>query len=200
MSTVPPSPPCASTRMSSRPVARNAAATPAAATDAAFANSECSHGTCHELSGYGVENTSRQPVAFTATRRPFGGADRGVDDVARRERLAAPLAGTVSGVQRVGALGVGLLGAVASAAAAGCRRHGCRPGRTSRSTSWCLPSSTGRDDLAKDARGGRARTCDAALAAQLALDDVGVEVEEAENSASSSAVSRREHRAHGSAS
>ena len=47
-----------------------AAATPVA-TEAALANSECSHGNCHELSGYGVEKTSRHPVALTATSRPL---------------------------------------------------------------------------------------------------------------------------------
>ncbi len=50
MSTVPPSPPCPTTRMSSRPFARSAAAMPVA-TAAALANSECSHGTRHEVSG-----------------------------------------------------------------------------------------------------------------------------------------------------
>ncbi len=64
MSIVPPSPPCASTRTSSFRLARNAAATPLA-TDAAFAKSEWNHATCHADSGYGVENTSRHPVAFT---------------------------------------------------------------------------------------------------------------------------------------
>ena len=70
MSTVPPSPPWATTRMSSRPCARNAAATPDA-TAGALPNSECSHGTCQDDSGYGVEKTSRQPVALTVTSRPF---------------------------------------------------------------------------------------------------------------------------------
>ena len=69
MSTVPPSPPCASTRMSSRPLAFSAACTPVA-TAGAFANSECSHGSCQDVSGYGVENTSRQPVALTAITLP----------------------------------------------------------------------------------------------------------------------------------
>jgi hypothetical protein len=64
MSVVPPSPPCAITRTSSRPRARCAAATPEA-TAAALPKSEWIHGTCHEVSGYGVENTSRHPVAFT---------------------------------------------------------------------------------------------------------------------------------------
>ena len=69
MSTVPPSPAWASTRTSSRPVARIAAATPEA-TAAALPNNECSHGTCQADSGNGVEKTSRQPVALTVTRRP----------------------------------------------------------------------------------------------------------------------------------
>ena len=70
MSTVPPSPPWASTLTSDRPRAFSAAATPPA-TAGALANTECSHGSCHELSGYGVEKTSRQPVAFTATSCPL---------------------------------------------------------------------------------------------------------------------------------
>ena len=65
MSVVPPSPPCAMTRTSLRPCARCAAATPEA-TAAALPNSEWIHGICHDVSGYGVENTSRQPVALTA--------------------------------------------------------------------------------------------------------------------------------------
>ena len=69
MSTVPPSPPWPTTRTSWRPLARRAAATPVA-TAGALPNSECIHGSCHEVSGYGVENTSRQPVAFTAMSWP----------------------------------------------------------------------------------------------------------------------------------
>ena len=67
MSVVPPSPPCAITRTSGRFLTRIAAATPVA-TAAALPNSECSHGNCHEVSGYGVVKTSRQPVALTAIR------------------------------------------------------------------------------------------------------------------------------------
>ena len=55
--------------MSSRPVALSAAATPAA-TAGALPNSECTQGSCHDDSGYGVENTSRQPVALAATTLP----------------------------------------------------------------------------------------------------------------------------------
>ncbi len=69
MSTVPPSPPCPMTRTSSRPFAFSAAAMPVA-TAGALPNSECSQAICHELSGYGVEKTSRQPVAFAAMTRP----------------------------------------------------------------------------------------------------------------------------------
>ena len=69
MSTVPPSPAWPTTRMSSRPLAFSAAATPAA-TAGPLPKSECSHGSCHDDSGYGVENTSRQPVEFTATMFP----------------------------------------------------------------------------------------------------------------------------------
>jgi hypothetical protein len=69
MSTVPPSPPCPTTRMSVRPLTFRAAATPVA-TAGALPNSEWIHGSCHELSGYGVEKTSRQPVALAAINRP----------------------------------------------------------------------------------------------------------------------------------
>ena len=44
----------------------SAAAMPVA-TAAVLPNSEWIHGSCHEVSGYGVENTSRQPVALAAT-------------------------------------------------------------------------------------------------------------------------------------
>ena len=55
--------------MSVRPCARSAAAMPVA-TAGAFANSEWIHGSRHEDSGNGVENTSRQPVALAAITRP----------------------------------------------------------------------------------------------------------------------------------
>ena len=48
----------------------SAAAMPVA-TAGAFANSEWIQGSCQDDSGYGVEKTSRQPVAFAAIRRPF---------------------------------------------------------------------------------------------------------------------------------
>ena len=69
MSTVPPSPACPTTRTSSRPLTRSAAATPVA-TAGALPKRECSQAICHDVSGYGVENTSRQPVALTATIWP----------------------------------------------------------------------------------------------------------------------------------
>ncbi len=50
MSVVPPSPPCATTRTSLRPLTRIAAAMPVA-TAAALPNSEWIHGICHEVSG-----------------------------------------------------------------------------------------------------------------------------------------------------
>src|SRR3990170_734441 len=65
MSAVPPSPPCAITRTSLRPLALSAAAIPVA-TAGALPNREWIHDTCHEVSGKGVENTSRQPVALAA--------------------------------------------------------------------------------------------------------------------------------------
>src|ERR1035438_4805273 len=70
MSTVAPSPPWLTTLTSVRPLAFIAAATPVA-TAGALPNSECSHGIRQEVSGYGVENTSRHPVALTATSCPF---------------------------------------------------------------------------------------------------------------------------------
>ena len=82
------------------------------ATAGALPNSEWIHGSCHELSGNGVEKTSRQPVALAAISLPLGGAHRGVERVARAERLAAALAGAVARGQRVRALGVGLHGAL----------------------------------------------------------------------------------------
>ena len=70
MSTVPPSPAWPTTRTSVRPLALSAAATPVA-TAGALPNSEWIHGSCQELSGYGVVKTSRQPVALVAiTRSP----------------------------------------------------------------------------------------------------------------------------------
>ena len=50
MSTVPPSPPWPTTRVSSLPLAFSAAAIPVA-TAGALPNSEWIHGSCHELSG-----------------------------------------------------------------------------------------------------------------------------------------------------
>jgi hypothetical protein len=69
MSSVPPSPPWPTTRMSARPFARSAAAIPVL-TAGALPKSEWIQGTCQELSGNGVENTSRQPVALAAIIRP----------------------------------------------------------------------------------------------------------------------------------
>ena len=104
MSTVPPSPPWPTTRTSWRPLACIAAAMPVA-TAGALPNSECIQGICHDVSGYGVENTSRQPVAFTATSLPVRRPHRGVERISRAERLAAALAGTVAAVERVRAAG-----------------------------------------------------------------------------------------------
>ena len=50
MSRVPPSPPCPTTRMSSRPLAFSAAAIPVL-TAGALPNSEWIQGSCQELSG-----------------------------------------------------------------------------------------------------------------------------------------------------
>lgn len=48
-----------------RPIAFSAAATPDA-TAGALPNRECNQAICQEVSGNGVEKTSRQPVALTA--------------------------------------------------------------------------------------------------------------------------------------
>ena len=50
MSTVPPSPACAITLVSPRPLTRSAAATPVA-TAGALPNKECNHAICHDVSG-----------------------------------------------------------------------------------------------------------------------------------------------------
>ena len=69
MSTVPPSPPWATTRTSVRPFAFSAAAIPVA-TAGALPNREWIHGSRQDDSGYGVEKTSRHPVALAAITRP----------------------------------------------------------------------------------------------------------------------------------
>jgi hypothetical protein len=70
MSTVPPSPPWAMTRTSLSTLDLHRGGH-ARAHGAALANSECSHATRHEDSGYGVEKTSRQPVALATISRPL---------------------------------------------------------------------------------------------------------------------------------
>ena len=105
MSTVPPSPAWPTTRMSSRPWAPSAAATPVA-TAGALPNSECSHGSCQDDSGYGVEKTSRQPVALAATSRPSVARIAASSTYPRAERLAAALAGAVARGDRVRAVAV----------------------------------------------------------------------------------------------
>ena len=102
MSTVPPSPACATTRVS-RPIARIAAKTPVA-TAAALPNNEVHPGICQLLSGYGVEKTSKQPVALTATRSPP------LARMAASAHTARPaphrtLTGAVTAVDQVGRLG-----------------------------------------------------------------------------------------------
>ena len=72
------------------------------ATAGAFANSEWIQGSCQDDSGYGVEKTSRQPVAFAAIRRPFCCPHCSVERVSGAQRLAASLAGAVAEGQRVG--------------------------------------------------------------------------------------------------
>jgi hypothetical protein len=51
-------------------MAFTAAATPEA-TAGALPNNECSQAICQEVSGKGVENTSRHPVALTAISLPL---------------------------------------------------------------------------------------------------------------------------------
>ena len=73
MSVVPPSPPWAMTRtlglprvpLALRALTLSAAAMPVP-TAAALPNRLWIHGSCQLVSGYGVENTSRQPVALAA--------------------------------------------------------------------------------------------------------------------------------------
>ena len=72
--------------------------------------------------GYGVVNTSRQPVAFTATRRPLRRAHRSVEDVARAERLAAPLARAMTARERVAPIDRRLHRALRRIERAGCQR------------------------------------------------------------------------------
>ncbi len=95
------------TRVFVSPRTFKAAATPVA-TAAALPNSECIQATCHDVSGYGVEKTSRHPVALTTMSCRSVAASRGVEDVAGAERLAAPLAGPVARRERVRAHAVGL--------------------------------------------------------------------------------------------
>ena len=112
MSTVPPSPAWASTRTSSRPVARIAAATPEA-TAAALPNNECSHGTCQADSGNGVEKTSRHPVALTVTRRPSVARIAASITTRAAERLAAAAACAMARGDRARPLGGRLHGPLA---------------------------------------------------------------------------------------
>ncbi len=70
MSTVPPSPAWPTTRTSACPLTFIAAATPVA-TAGALPKSEWSQAIRHEVSRVGVEKTSRQPVALTATSWPL---------------------------------------------------------------------------------------------------------------------------------
>ena len=95
MSTVPPSPAWPTTRTSSRPLARSAAATPAA-TAGALPNSECSHGSCQER--LRVRRGEHLEAAGRVDRDQLavGGPHRRVEHVARAERLAAALAGAVA--------------------------------------------------------------------------------------------------------
>ena len=72
--------------------------------------------------GYGVEKTSRQPVALAAINWLPRGAHRGVDRVARAERFAATLARAMPGVERVAALACRPAPCAVSARAGGCPR------------------------------------------------------------------------------
>ena len=100
ISVVPPSPPWAMTRMSSRPLAFRAAEIPAL-TAATLPNRECIHGSRQAVCGYGVVNTSRHPVALAAMILPSAARMCGIDCIARAQRFATTLAGTVAGVEGV---------------------------------------------------------------------------------------------------
>ena len=107
MSTVPPSPPCPTTRMSVRPFALSAAATPVA-TRGRVAEQRVDP---RQPPG-GLREGRREDLQAAGRvggdQATAGGAQRGVERVARAERLAAALAGAVALGDRVGALGVGL--------------------------------------------------------------------------------------------
>ena len=122
-----------------------------------------------------------------------GGAHRGVEHVARGQRLAAALAGAVPGVERVAPVRVGLLGALGRGRAAGCRPRGCRPDRTSRRSSRARPIRSARPRAPGSRRPAR---CAAACCRSSSRSTTScVEVEEAQARRASPRAARREHRA-----
>ena len=129
MSSVPPSPPWPMTRTSVRPFAFSAAAIPVA-TAGALPNSEWIQGSCQDDSGYGRREDLEAAGRVGGDQLAAGRAHRGVERVARAERLAAALAGAVAGGERVRALHARLHRALARGRAGGCRPRSSRPGRT----------------------------------------------------------------------
>ena len=129
MSTVPPSPPWPMTRTSSRPLAFSAAAMPVA-TAGALPNSEWIHGSCHDVSGIRRGEDLQAAGRVGGDQLAVGRAHRGVERVARAERLAAALAGAVAGGERVRRARVGLHRALLGVEQAVADREACPSGRT----------------------------------------------------------------------
>ena len=111
MSTVPPSPAWATTR-TALPFTRIAAATPVA-TAGALPKSEWSHAAPRRL-GIGRREHLEAPRRVDRDELAASGPHRRVEGVARPERLAAALAGTMTGVEGIRSAGVGLDGAIPS--------------------------------------------------------------------------------------
>ena len=170
MSTVPPSPPWPTTRMSSRPLRAQRRG------DAGGHGGGVGEQRVDPRQlprGLGVRGGEDLEAAgrVGGDQPPAGRAQRGVERVAGAERLAASLAGAMALGDRVGALGVGLHGALVLRRAAGCRPRRCRSGRSAR----CAHTGPARDE--RRARAGCSRRAgpDAAVARcglELALDDV----------------------------
>ena len=107
MSTVPPSPPWPMTRTSLRPLTFSAAAMPVA-TAGAFAEQRVQPRHLPRGLRVGRREDLQAAGRVGGDQLPVGRAHRGVERVARAERLAAALAGAVALGDRVAAVGVGL--------------------------------------------------------------------------------------------
>ena len=183
MSTVPPSPPWPTTRTSSRPFARSAAAMPVA-TDGALANSEWIHG--HLPRGLRVGRREHLQAAgrVGGDQLAVGGAHRGVERVARAERLAAALAGAVAAGDRVAcAARVGLHGALLGVEQAVAGREAARLVEADRRRAHAgrssdRPRGDGADVARACSRRAGPERARGAHALELALDELAVQVEE----------------------